>query len=117
VPRSDAVFNVGRVALFLAAMQTNRLDLLREGVKDHLHQPYRAPFVPGMSEVLVEGERAGALACFLSGAGPTLLALVSGDGQEVGRRMAVRWKEHAGIAAQPLVLGIDREGVRIEGLE
>jgi homoserine kinase len=117
VPRTDAVFNVGRVALFLAAMQANRLDLLREGVKDRLHQPYRAPFVPGMSEVLAEGERAGALACFLSGAGPTLLALVTGDGEEIGRRMAACWKEHGGITAQPLLLGIDREGVRIEGQE
>lgn len=117
VPRADAVFNVGRVALFLAGLQTGRLDLLREGVKDRLHQPYRAPFVPGMFEVLAEGERAGALACFLSGAGPTLLALVTGDGGDVGRRMAACWKEHAGVTAQVLVLPIDREGVRIEGLK
>jgi homoserine kinase len=117
VPRADAVFNVGRVALFLAGLQTGRLDLLREGAKDRLHQPYRAPFVSGMFEVLAEGERAGALACFLSGAGPTLLALVTGDGGDVGRRMAARWKEHAGVTAQVLVLPIDREGVRIEGLK
>ncbi|HEX7629031.1 MAG TPA: homoserine kinase [Candidatus Methylomirabilis sp.] len=117
VPRADAVFNVGRVALFLAGLQTGRLDLLREGAKDRLHQPYRAPFVSGMFEVLAEGERAGALACFLSGAGPTLLALVTGDGGDVGQRMAARWKEHAGVTAQVLVLPIDREGVRIEGLK
>lgn len=117
VPRTDAVFNIGRVALFLAALQTNRLDLLREGVRDHLHQPYRSPFVPAMSEVLAEGERAGALACFLSGAGPTLLALVAGDGQEIGRRMAMCWKERAGIAAQPRLLVIDGEGMKVEGQE
>ena len=114
VPRTDAVFNVGRVALFLAAMQTGRLDLLREGAKDRLHQPYRAPFVSAMSEVLAEGERAGALACFLSGAGPTLLALVTGDGGDVGRRMAACWKDQAGVTAQVRILAIDREGVRIE---
>lgn len=114
VPREDAVFNVGRVALFLGAMQTGRLDLLREATRDRLHQPYRAPLVPGMEEVLAEGERAGALACFLSGAGPTLLALVAGDGAPVGERMAARWKAAAGITAQASLLPIDRRGVQVE---
>ena len=115
VPRGDAVFNVGRVALFLGALQANRLDLLRDATKDRLHQPYRALLVPGMFEVLAEGERAGALACFLSGAGPTLMALVAGDGHEVGRRMVECWKERGQIAAQALDLEIDRAGVQIEG--
>lgn len=116
VPRGDAVFNVGRVALFLAALQAGRLDLLREGVKDRLHQPYRAALVPGMPEVLAEGERAGALACFLSGAGPTLLALVAGDPGDVGKRMVQRWQEQAGVTARAQALAIDREGVRVERL-
>ncbi len=113
VPRADAVFNVGRVALFLAAMQAGRLDLLREAAQDRLHQPYRAPLVPGMAEVLAEGERAGALACFLSGAGPTLLALVTGDGRAVGERMVARWKTEANITAHPVPLPIDREGLKV----
>jgi homoserine kinase len=116
VPRGDAVFNVGRVALFLAALQAGRLDLLREGAKDRLHQPYRAALVPGMSDVLAEGERAGALACFLSGAGPTLLALVAGDPGDVGRRMAECWHEKAGVTAQTHALAIDRAGVQVERL-
>jgi homoserine kinase len=114
VPRGDAVFNVGRVALFLAAMQSGRLDLLREAVRDRLHQPYRAPLVPGMTEVLEEGERAGALACFLSGAGPTLLALVDGAGEGIGARMVACWKERAGVTARALSLPIEREGLKIE---
>jgi len=114
VPREDAVFNVGRVALLLAALQTGRLELLREAVRDRLHQPYRAPLVPGMLEVLGEGERAGALACFLSGAGPTLLALTGGDAGAIGERMAARWREVAGVAARAMTLPIDRQGVRVE---
>jgi len=113
VPRADAVFNVGRVALFLGALQAGRLDLLREAARDRLHQPYRAPLVPGMAEVLSEGERAGALACFLSGAGPTLLALVTGDGRAVGERMAACWKAQANVTAHPLPLPIDREGLKV----
>lgn len=114
VPWADAVFNVGRVALFLASMHTGRLDLLREAAQDRLHQPYRAPLVPGMAEVLAEGERAGALACFLSGAGPTLLALTAGDGGEIGERMAACWKAQANVTARALVLAIDRDGLRVE---
>jgi len=116
VPRGDAVFNVGRVALFLAGLQAGRLDLLREGVKDRLHQPYRAAFVPGMWEVLAAGEHAGALACFLSGAGPTLLALVAGDPGDVGQRMVQCWQEKAGVTARAQALTIDREGVRVDRL-
>ncbi len=113
VPRADAVFNVGRVALFLGAMQAGRLDLLREATQDRLHQPYRAQLVPGMPEVLAEGERAGALACFLSGAGPTLLALATGDVGDIGQRMAACWKMRANVTAHPLVLPIDREGLKV----
>ena len=112
-PRADAFFNVGRVALFLGAMQAGRLDLLREASQDRLHQPYRAPLVPGMEEVLVEGQRAGALACFLSGAGPTLLALTTGDGQAIGERMVACWKTRANVTARAEGLAIDREGLRV----
>jgi homoserine kinase len=115
VPRVDAVFNVGRAALFLAAMQAGRLELLREAARDRLHQPYRASLVPGMEEVLAEGERAGALACFLSGAGPTLLALTAGDGLAIGERMVTCWKTCANVTARAQILAIDREGLRLEG--
>jgi homoserine kinase len=115
VPRVDAVFNVGRAALFLAAMQAGRLELLREAARDRLHQPYRASLVPGMEEVLAEGERAGALACFLSGAGPTLLALAAGDGLAIGERMVTCWKTCANVTARAQILAIDREGLRLEG--
>lgn len=114
VPRADAVFNVGRVSLLLAAMQTGRLDLLREAAQDRLHQPYRSPLVPGMDDVLAEGEAAGALACFLSGAGPTLLALVTGEGEPIGERMVTCWKERASVTARALLLPIDRDGLQIE---
>ncbi len=111
VPRTDAVFNVGRVALFLGALQAGRLELLRMAAQDRLHQPYRASLVPGLLEVLAEGERAGALACFLSGAGPTLLALVRDAGEEIGRQMAACWKARYGVLAEVRPLPVDQEGL------
>ncbi len=70
----DAVYNVGRSALLVAALSSGRLDLLAEALGDRLHQPYREPLVPGMAQVVAAARCAGAHAVTLSGAGPALLA-------------------------------------------
>lgn len=111
VPLKDAVFNLSRLALMMAGLLTDRLDLLAEGTKDRLHQPYRAALLPGMLEVMEEGLKAGALACFLSGAGSTIMAFVKGDGEEVNSRMQQLWREGFGIASRSLILEMDGEGL------
>ena len=75
----DAVFNIGRSSLLVAALSAGRLDLIRHAMRDRLHQPYRAPLIPGMAEVLEGAVDHGALGAALSGAGPALLALVESD--------------------------------------
>jgi homoserine kinase len=111
VPFEDAVFNLNRVALLLAGLTTDRLELLAAGSEDRLHQPYRAGLLPGMNAILDEGRRSGAHATFLSGAGSSLLALVSGDEEEIGRRMSERWQGEFGVENSVRVLGIDRQGL------
>jgi len=111
VPHQDAVFNLNRIALLLAGLMTDRLDLLAAGTEDRLHQPYRAALLPGMEAILEEGLRAGALATFLSGAGSSLLALTSGDGDEIGQRMGERWRREFGIESVVRLLDIDRHGL------
>jgi homoserine kinase len=111
VPHQDAVFNLNRVALLLAGLMTDRLDLLAAGTEDRLHQPYRAALLPGMEAILDEGRRAGAHAVFLSGAGSSLLALVTEDGEEIGRRMGERWRREFGIESVVRLLEIDRHGL------
>jgi homoserine kinase len=74
--RADAVFNLSRAALLTAALATGNLDVLRHTLDDRLHQPYRAPLVPGLSRVLREASAHGALGAALSGAGPTAIAFV-----------------------------------------
>lgn len=73
---SDAVFNVSHSSLLVAALSTGALPMLRHAMRDRLHQPYRAPLIPGMDKILSGAEEHGALGVALSGAGPTLLALV-----------------------------------------
>jgi homoserine kinase len=78
VSREDAVFNVQRTALLVQAVATADGEALREATRDRLHQPYRAALVPGLERALAWTEPS-VLAVFLSGAGPSLVAVVSGD--------------------------------------
>jgi homoserine kinase len=112
VPLADAVFNVNRAALLVAALSQGRFDLLREAVSDRLHQPYRAPLLPGMMEVMEVGYAAGALACFLSGAGSSVLALADGREETIGAAIQARWRDGFGIAAIVRVLDVDSDGLR-----
>jgi homoserine kinase len=115
VSRADAVFNVQRVALLIAALQTGECDALVVALDDRLHQPYRVRLFPWMPDVVSAARRAGALGCVLSGAGPSLLAVVGGDEAEaaaVGRAMedALRAVRIAGAA---LALAVDVAGAAV----
>lgn len=76
ISRKDAVYNVSRASFLVGALAGGRLDLIGKAMSDRLHQPYRAPLIPGMTRILEEAGNHGALGVALSGAGPTLLALV-----------------------------------------
>lgn len=112
VSLADAVYNVGRAALLVAAMVGGDLSLLDEATRDRLHQPYRAKLLPGMEEVFEAARRAGALAVFLSGAGSTVVALVDQDPEAVGKEMTETWAQR-GIRATTKVLTVEHEGARI----
>ena len=76
VTMQDAVFNASRAALLVASMQSGDIDNLDIATEDCLHQPYRAPLIPHMDEILAKARSYGAKGAFLSGAGPTLLAII-----------------------------------------
>jgi homoserine kinase len=75
--RQDLVFNLSRAALWVAGVATGRFDVLREACRDAMHQPYRAALVPGMETAISQALEAGAIAAFLSGAGPSVSAIVN----------------------------------------
>jgi homoserine kinase len=74
VCREDAVFNLQRVALLLEALHTGDFSLLREALRDRLHQPFRQKLVPGLEQILAL-EHPDLLGVCLSGAGPSIVAL------------------------------------------
>lgn len=70
--RADAVFNVQRASLLIAALATGSTWAFPAALEDRFHQPYRAPLVPGLEEIL-KLRAPGLLGCVLSGAGPSIL--------------------------------------------
>jgi homoserine kinase len=111
-PRRDAVYNVGHAALLAAAFAGGKLELLRTAMHDRLHQPFRASFVPGLPEMLALDTPA-LLGVALSGAGPSVIALVQ-PGCDAGERMQAIFAKH-GVASRVLDLAISPTGIVREG--
>lgn len=79
VPREDAVFNIQRTALMVDALHRSDLSLLALATEDALHQPQRGEKAfPHLFPVIKAALGAGAHGAFLSGAGPTVMAICSG---------------------------------------
>ena len=109
VPYHDAVFNVQRVALLLASLWAGRPAALAAALEDRLHEPYRLRLFPWMPEVVRAARAAGALGCVLSGAGPSLLAVVAGDDTPVAAAMEAALRR-AGMAGAARRFDVDTAG-------
>jgi homoserine kinase len=108
VPHDDAVFNVSRSALLIAAL-TQSPELLLAATEDRLHQDYRAAAMPETDQI-VKLMRENSHAAVVSGAGPSVLVLASDPAQRL---------EAAKLAAkhypdwQALLLAVDFKGATI----
>lgn len=106
VARDDAVFNLGRVAMFVAACAHGDAERLRAATDDRLHQPVRLEAVPGSAAAMDAGLAAGAWAAWLSGSGPTVAMFC-----EAGRADELAGALPADGHAK--VLRIDHEGATL----
>jgi len=105
----DIIYNTQRSALTIAALTTCNKKLLREAMKDRIHQPYRAKLIPGLEEIL-ELKVDGLLGIALSGAGPTVFAFVEPElASHVGAAIVGKYEEHE-VDAMSLLIEIDRLG-------
>jgi len=92
-----------------------------EAMRDRLHQSYRAGLVPGLDRILEMGEQElaaspGYLGLALSGSGPTVVALATGDFDRIAGAISGGFKEN-GIESKHLVLPIDVRGRVVEEFE
>ena len=93
LPRKDAIKNVSHLALMVASLINGYDEGLKLGFKDRLHQPYRGDLIAGFDEIMAVLEKdEQVLGAYLSGAGPTIMAVIHAD----DRMGVVRIKEELG---------------------
>ena len=112
VTRSDAIFNLQRAALFASVLEKRRYDLLWDVMRDRLHQTNRASLVPGIREALAIEKQNGLLGIALSGAGPSIVALVNENDKPIGKAIAACFQKNK-IQSTVRVLEADNEGCRV----
>jgi homoserine kinase len=114
VEHAAAVHNLQRSALFLAALDDRRDDLLWEAMQDRLHQSYRQALIPGLAEVLAIPRIPGLLGVALSGAGPTVIALATKNFAQIGKALAGQF-ELRGLSSTIRNLAVAQQGIRLNG--
>jgi len=108
VPHEDAVFNVSRSALLVAAL-TQSPELLMAATEDRLHQDYRAEAMPEAGKVIAL-MRANNHAAVVSGAGPSVLVLASDPAE---RMQAAKLAAENFPQWRALVLAVDFKGATV----
>jgi homoserine kinase len=119
VPYQDATHNVSRVALLVAALYNERLDLLRTATQDRLHQEYRTKMFPDMYQYFESATNAGALCAYLSGAGSAILALAEAEkDREPIAQAFLTTARGLGMGGRVFTVGICEDGAeRVELFE
>jgi homoserine kinase len=111
VTMRDAVYNIGRAALLVAALQKGDLSVLGTAMEDRLHQPFRAGLIPGYKKVVSAARLAGARGVALSGAGPAIIALADNNQALIAEVMRETFRE-SGVNARSLILAPSPVGAR-----
>jgi homoserine kinase len=112
VPHKDAIFNLSRSALLIAALIQSP-ELLFEATEDRLHQNYRASAMKD-TDALLQSLRKLGFAAVVSGAGPSVLVLCSDPSQRLAVAEVVA--AHAGGTWTSHMLTVDERGATVEEL-
>ncbi|MCD8094733.1 MAG: homoserine kinase [Ruminococcus sp.] len=113
ISHKDAVYNLSRAALFSASLLTGKFENLRTAVHDKLHQPYRMELIPNCREVFDIAYNHGAYGAYISGAGPTVMAIVDESNVYFSGKMQFSL-ENAGLGGWKVKeLSIDNSGTAL----
>ena len=91
--KAQAIFNVQRSALLIAALTTGATAAFPTALEDCMHQPYRERLVPGLDQIL-KLRAPGLLGCALSGAGPSILVFYERGHESVSEHVRQIFQHH-----------------------
>jgi len=111
VPHGDAAANAGRSALLIAGL-TSDPDVLFDATEDFLHQRYRAAVMPETADLLGRLREAG-LAAVVSGAGPSVLVLIT-PGPNSASDLVDSIAQETGITWRISPLDVDKHGATLQ---
>jgi homoserine kinase len=108
-----ALYQAAQVAAIVAAAHSGDLALFGRAIDDRIAEPARAPLLEGFAEAKRAAMASGALGCSISGSGPTVFAIVSGEieGSRVAEAMCLAYANR-GIPCRARVAAADLEGAR-----
>lgn len=112
ISMKDGVYNVSRAALMVASFVSGKHELVKYACKDAFHQNYRSKLIPGFEKVYNKSYELGAYGCYISGAGPTIMAIID----ENDMRFSNKLKEFLNLENlkwDVLELSLDSEGATI----
>lgn len=85
---TDCIYNLSRVPILVEGLETAEPRLIRAGCKDRIHQEYRLQLIPQGAVVMrFATEQTDAVAVYISGAGPTIVAMVIDDDDTFGKQI------------------------------
>ena len=105
----DAAFNIAHASMFQAALISGDTEILKEAVKDKMHQQYRKNYVDGFDEIFAKTYEAGSKATYLSGSGPTIVSILDDNYFEFNRSMKQFFKENS-HEWNCMILSVDNVG-------
>lgn len=110
----QAIFNLSRTALLTSCFQDNDLSQLKDAMDDKFHQDYRSKLIPGFYQVIKSAYKKGAYGVALSGAGPSILAIVKENAKDIGEVMVNSFSDY-NIKSKYIVTNPDNNGCLIKG--
>ena len=111
--KADAIFNASRAALLVASIYAGDYENLAMAMQDRIHQPYRSQLVPDMDRIFKAAKNYGALASYLSGAGSTLMAVLTDDKAEVFQQKMAAYLKAIPNEWQLTLLKPDTKGAQL----
>lgn len=111
---TDGIAQWSNTAALVAGLYTNNYSLIGRAVSDRIAEPYRASLIPSFNDVKASAIIKGALACNISGSGPSVFALVEGKSKaaEIAKTMKNAFAK-AKIKSTAYISPVNKKGARV----